>query len=121
MAGKFKITIYQGSTFELPITIGSIINDVDTPTDLTGYTARMKIKLGVFETTSLIDLTTENGRIVIDPDQVANTGKLTLQISATDTAALDFDQAVYDLELVNGSVVQRYLMGVVKLSREVTK
>lgn len=117
MAGKFNITILQGATFKLPLTI----SDDSVLRNLTGYTARMKIKESVFDTVSLIELTTENGRIVIDPDQTTNTGQLLIQLSAADTAALDFFQGVYDLELVSGSVVERTLMGRVRLSREVTK
>lgn len=120
MTGKYKITINQGATFTLPLTVSDTISDVVTPRDLTDYTARMKIKNSVFDTAALIELTTENGRITIDPDQVANTGKLTLTITATDTAALDFDRGVYDLELVNGSVVERLLEGAVVFKREVT-
>jgi hypothetical protein len=120
MAGTFNITIEQGATFRLPITIADTVDGVTTNRDLTGYTARMKIKESVEDTAALVTLTTSNGGITIDPDQVTNKGKLSLLISATDTAALDFDQGVYDLELVTGSEVERDLKGRVRLSREVT-
>jgi hypothetical protein len=65
----------------------------------------------------VIDLTTENDRIVITELE----GKVELVISAADTAALSFASGVYDLELVNGSEVTRFCGGKVKLSREVTR
>jgi len=43
-----------------------------------------------------------------------------LSMSATATAALDFDTGVYDLELVSGTEVTRLLEGIVTLSREVS-
>ena len=45
---------------------------------------------------------------------------MTISMSATNTAALSFDHAVYDLELVSGSVVDRIIQGRVKLAKEVT-
>ena len=43
-----------------------------------------------------------------------------LSMTATATAALDFDTGVYDLELVSGTEVTRLLEGIVTLSREVS-
>jgi hypothetical protein len=119
-AGRYNITIEQGATFSLPILVADTISGSSVERNLTGYTARMKIKQFVTDTASLVELTTENGRITIDPDQVANTGEMSLALSATVTASLDFDQGVYDLELINGSVVERLLEGKVRLRREVT-
>lgn len=119
-AGRYNITIEQGATFSLPITVSDIISGSTVLRDLTGYTARMKVKENVDDTTSLIDLTTENGRITIAANQVTDTGELSLLLSAALTASLDFDRAVYDLELVNGSVVERLLQGKVTFKKEVT-
>jgi len=43
-----------------------------------------------------------------------------LSMTATATAALDFETAVYDLELVSGTTVTRLLEGIVTLSREIS-
>lgn len=90
----------------------------NTPVDLAGYTARMTIKdkVGGVE---LLSLTTENGRIVIDPAQHT----ITLGISAEDTAALTWRTGVFDLELVSGDivpVVTALLSGKATVTKEVT-
>lgn len=90
----------------------------NTPVTLTGYTARMQIRATVESTTTLVSLTTENGGITLD-----NTAKtITLLMTATATAALDWTEAVYDLELVSsGGVVTRLLSGSISVQTEVTR
>lgn len=88
----------------------------NTPKDLAGYIARMDImdKAGG---TVLLALTTENAGIVID--NVTKT--ITLNISATDTAAITWKKAVYDLELESTTgVVTSLLFGTVVVTKEVT-
>lgn len=87
-----------------------------TPHDLAGYTARMSIKDKVGGTV-LLSLTTENAGIVLD-----NTAKtITLNVSATASAALTWKTGVYDLELVSPTgVVTALLTGSVTVASEVT-
>lgn len=89
-----------------------------TPVSLVGFTARMQIRSTIDAATTLLELTTENGRIALDA--VANT--ITLTISALDTAALTFSSAVYSLELVSpiGEVTE-LLYGNVDLVKEITR
>lgn len=90
------------------------------PTNLTGYTARMQIRITRGSDTTVFELTTENGGITL----TAADGGIHLLISDTDTAAFDFDNAVYDLELINTSGngdVTRVAEGTVKLHKEVTR
>lgn len=98
-------------------TSGGIIRYFE-PVDLDGYTARMHIRQSLAATTTLLELTTANARIALD-----NTVKtITLSISATDTAALDFTAGVYSLELVSGDgEVAEILNGSVTLVKEVTR
>lgn len=88
----------------------------NTAVDLGGYTARMSVKDKVGGT-ELLSLTTTNSRIVLD-----NTFKtITLLLTATETAALTWKSAVYDLEMVSGSgVVTPLLSGKVVVSKEIT-
>lgn len=87
-----------------------------TPHTLASYTARMTIKNRVGGTT-LLSLTTENSRILID--DTAKT--ITLSVSATDTAAITWTEGVYDLEVVsNDGVVTALLSGAVYVTEEVT-
>ncbi|MCC6475110.1 MAG: hypothetical protein IT514_15355, partial [Burkholderiales bacterium] len=90
------------------------------PVDLTGSTARMQIRPYVESPDAdiLLSLTTANGGISLGG---AN-GTISLLASAAATAALDFDTAVYDLEVIDGSgLVTRLLSGMVTLSKEVTR
>lgn len=88
------------------------------PIDLTGFTARMHIRADVGDATPIHTMTTEDGGITLGG---AN-GTIALAISAVDSAALDFDCAVYDLEIVSGGgVVTTVISGEVSLVKEVTR
>ena len=93
------------------------ILEYNEPVTLTGYTARMQIREKLGSTTIIKELTTENGGITLD-----NANKtITINISATDTAAFTFKQAVYSMELVNGSTVTPFLTGSLSLENEITR
>lgn len=85
------------------------------PVDLTGATARMQIRAQLGGAV-LLELTTENGALAI-----TGLGTITRTLSAAQTAALAWTEAVYDLEVqYPDGTVQRYLQGAVTVSREVT-
>lgn len=87
-----------------------------TPVDLSGFTARMAVKDKVGGTV-LVTLTTENGGITLDTVNK----KITLTISATDTAAFSWKTGVYDLEMVSpAGVVTALVSGKVTVTQEVT-
>lgn len=89
-----------------------------SPLDLTGYTARMQVRQSVGSEQILLELTTEDGGIAID----AATGTITLQVSATDSAAFTWRAGVYDLELIDtGGAVTRLASGAVTVCPEVTR
>ena len=98
-------------------TSGGIL-EYNQPVSLVGYTARMHVREKLDSSTILLQLTTDNNRIVID-----NALKtVTLKISATDTAALAFNQAVYNLELINSEgLVTSLTTGSIQLVKEVTR
>lgn len=113
ISGIYNITIEQGATFSRTLVIR---NPDDTLFNLTGYTARMHIRREASSTSTMIELTTTNGRISLGG---AN-GQVTLSLSATETATID-RHGVYDLELVSGATVHRLIRGAVNLIPEVTK
>lgn len=87
------------------------------PKNLTGWTARMHIRESVDADTTIVELTTP-GDITIS----TNDAKITITIAATVTAGFDFDEAVYDLELLDAtSKVTRLIEGTVTLCKEVTR
>lgn len=114
MVAKYNFTIYQGETFDKTLTWKT--GDPKNPVDLTGYTARMQIRKK-YGSSILLELTTENSRISLG----TTAGTIQIIISASDTAAIDWSSAIYDLELISGSgIVKRLLQGTIKVSREVT-
>jgi hypothetical protein len=113
-ATTYDILLEQGATFSQVITY----KDNGVAVNLTGYTARMQVRATLESASTLVELTTANGRIALG----GTAGTITLTISATDTAALTSGRGVYDLELVSGSgIVTRLLQGVATISRNVTR
>lgn len=112
-AAQYDILCEQGSTFALSMTYE---DGNGQPVDLSGYSARMKAKSSAQATDSIVELTTENGRITLGAD-----GSIALSIDAATTAAFPAISAVYDLELVNGSTVTRLLKGKFLIDAEVTR
>lgn len=108
--------IKQGATFNYVLTWYGDKNKT-TPINLTGYTARMHVRTNIEDATPILELTTENGRITLG----GALGTITLLVSAADTAALSAGSAVYDLELISGSVVKRIIEGSLVITREVTR
>ncbi len=97
-------------------TSGGVL-EYNQPVDLTGYTARMQIRLKVDDTEIIHELTTENGGITIN----TSTYTLTLTIPAATTTLFTFTTAVYSLELVSGSVVTPFVNGTITMYKEVTR
>ena len=121
-----RATVLDADTIELndvnstefsPYESGGYIQ-YNTPVDLTGFAARMKVKNKVGGT-ELFELTTENGRIVLD---VAN-ARIELVIDAEDTEEITWKKGVYDLEMVSPDgtpVVTKLLTGRISVVGEVT-
>ena len=113
-ATTYDLLIEQGATFSQLITY----KEAGVAVSLVGYTARMQVRSTLESATTVVELTTANGRIALG----GAAGTITLTISATDTAALTAGRGVYDLELVSGSgIVTRLLQGVATISRNVTR
>lgn len=112
-AGIWDMTIEQGATYSQYLRY----EDADgNPIDLYNHRAKLTVR-DTYGGVELISLSTENGRIALD----AETGAITLGISAADTAALPAPATgVYDLELYNGPTTTRLLEGRVTISPEVT-
>lgn len=113
---KYPITIKQGATFQKTL----VWEDEDgNAIVLTGATAKMQVRSTPDSDTVLVELSTDNGRIVITP----LTGTIALNIPAVVTELLDAPaEAVYDLEITDAnSVVTRLLEGPVSITPEVTK
>jgi hypothetical protein len=89
-----------------------------SPTDLTDYDARMQIRSTVGSDTVRHELTKDGGDITLTVED----GGIHLHIAATDTAAFTFDNAVYDLELIDSAGdVTRVAKGTITLDKETTR
>jgi hypothetical protein len=114
-ASRYDITIEAGATFQLRITWR---DPSGVPIDLTGYTARMKVKT-TYGGTTVFSLTSGSG---ITLGGIA--GTIDILITDTGTAAAIGDSAstcVYDLELISaGGTVTRLIEGKAFLKPEVT-
>lgn len=115
LAGKYNMVCDQGSTFTRTIEIKQADGTVFS---LTGYTARMEVRRTVDATSSLIGLSTANGRITIN----AALGAITLTLTPDLTAALT-QSGVYDLEIVHTATgaVHKVVRGEFKLEKEVSR
>lgn len=102
--GRYNMKVYQGSTFTLKPRWkidGQLV-------DVTGYNANMIVRNSPTSTSSIVTLSTANGRIVVG----GTNGEFVLSLSATQTTALAAGQYVYDLEVTSpGGVVTRLLEG----------
>ena len=130
IAGVYNVTIEQGSTFARLISIEQP-NLAADPTgqtfenfNLAGFTARMHIRRTIDSASPMITLTTENGRIAINPNIAGaptRNNEIALLITATDTATIT-TSGVYDLEIISaGGTVSKVIRGDATLIPEVTR
>lgn len=114
LAGNHNFTIDQGAHFESLITVR---NEDDSLFDFTDYTARMQIRLEVDSDDYVVELTTENGGIVLGGDE----GTLRVVMDAESTDLIN-REGVYDIEIIdNTDKVYRLLKGKIRLNLEVTR
>lgn len=112
--GQYDILAPQGATFNETFTykVGGVA------VNLTSYTARMQVRKTPSSDTKTLDLTTENGGIVLG----GAAGTIAVTVSATAMAAVSAGKYRYDLEIVSaGGVVTRLIEGVFLVTAEVTR
>lgn len=124
-AGKYNFTLEQGATTAIQF----VLKDGNgTPVDLTGYNARMQIREVISSPTTICSLSSslqEDGTGItltgIGQDQPLTSGSIGIYISAATSSAFTFDAARYDIELIQGSYVNRVVQGLIRLDKEVTR
>lgn len=102
--GRYNMKVYQGATFNLTPRWkidGTYVN-------VTGYSATLTVKNSPSSVTSIIVLSSNNGRISVG----GTNGQFTLSLTATETAALVAGNYVYDMEVTApNATVTRLLEG----------
>jgi hypothetical protein len=102
--GRFNFSLVQGDTFSTS-PAWKINNSY---VNVTGYTAKMDVKIAPTSTSTIIELSTANGRITVGTID----GKFTLNLTATETSTLPPGNYIYDLDVTSpGGVVTTLLSG----------
>ena len=107
MSAKYNVVCDQATTFNFQFVIQDDLNGVTTPWDLTNYSATMTVRPFVGATTVTLVASTSNNRIVLDGPN----GRITVNIDAETTGAIDPARYAYDLVLDSGTEVTRILEG----------
>lgn len=115
-AGSYDITIEQGATFELHIIYET--GSPAVPVNLTGWTARMQVRLKyTAPDPPLLSFTTANGAIT-----VGSAGQIdVIGLASLTDLVLAPKICVYDLKIVNGTTVRRIVSGNATITPQVTR
>ena len=127
LAGTYNMLAEQGSTLyrvlslEYPDLDNDPTGETFLPWNLDGYTARMQVRRLIEDANYMIEITTENGGIDVEP--LGEQGRIDLTMTAAQTAALESD-GVYDLEIIDTGAtgtVSKVIKGTFTLVPEVTR
>ena len=111
MASISNLTIDQGTTYSVTITVN---DDTGSARNLTGYTGRSQMRRSYY--------TSANTAFTVSVTNPAN-GEISITLTAAQTANVKAGRYVYDLELVNSNTttVERVVEGIVTVYPEVTR
>lgn len=130
-AGKYSWTLEQGTTVSFEI---QYKDSNGNPIDLTGYNGKMQIKSNYADSSGVTTYLTLSSSL--NPDGTGlnfsgsngatppSSGSIGIYISSCTSSALNFNTALYDLEIYSGSncpYTIRLLEGQVRISKEVTR
>ena len=112
MAAIANLIIDQGTTFSSDVTVKDANGNAF---DLTGYTTQAKLAKGYSSTRTRTSMTSVIGT-------ESTSGVVALGLTATQTAALDAERYVYDVEITQTStgVVTRVIEGLITVRPNVT-
>ena len=126
-AGRYSFIIEQGATLDFEL---AYKDSGSNPIDLTNYQARMQIRPSIGSDTVFLTLSSSlasdgTGLNMAGSDGLnpPTSGTIGVFISANSSSQLDFNTAVYDLEIATGSTyptVTRILEGEIQLNKNVT-
>jgi len=108
MATVNNIYLDQGTTFDFTF---NLTNVDGTAKNLTNYTIYAQIRRSYYSSTK-VDFTTA---------KVSLEGKITISLTANQTAALKSGRYVYDVEIQSNQETLRVLEGILTVNPEVTR
>ena len=108
MASISNIVIDQETTFSLEL---NLTNDDASAKNLANYTVTSQMRKS-YDAATFTNFTTA---------KVDNTGKVTISLTAAETAALKSGRYVYDIEIASSSETLRVLEGIVTVTPNVTR
>lgn len=113
------IEVNSINALNMPAYTGGGVIQYNAPLNLTGYKIRMQARSEVGAEDTVIDASTEDGKIVIQPDG----SHAVLTLTDTLTSAILVPSAVYDVEFVapDTSVPIATPQGTIKFTDEVTR
>lgn len=124
-AANYPITIEQGATYELPVTLEQPTSDLDPtpiPMDLTGFTALSQIRLEYADPVPLATFTIGFLPNMSTTGSQSSSGSLVLSLTREQTALLPpINTAVYDLVLFQGNTEIRIMEGTVNIKPGVSR
>ena len=109
MATVANYAVDQGTTFSSQVNVGEGF-------DLTGYTARGKIRKS-YSASKYTEFTTS----ITAFNDITKSDTVTITLTAAQTAALKAGRYVYDLEVIQGSVITRIMQGQIEVLPGVTQ
>jgi hypothetical protein len=109
MATKANLVIDQGATFLVELDLKDENGDILV---LSGYTANSQIRKWYTSSNATASFTTSIN---------AESGAVSLSLSANQTSSLTSGRYVYDVEIQNGSSVTRIVEGIVTVTPQVTR
>jgi hypothetical protein len=111
--GRFNFSLIQGDTFN----VAPVWKINNSYVNVTGYSAKMQVRQAVTSTSTIVEMSTVNGRIVAGTID----GKFTITLSAADSAALPPGNYIYDLDVTSpGGTVTTLLTGGFAVVAQVT-
>ena len=110
-AGKYDITIDQGSDFELTL----VIKDGGSARDLGGWNARGKLQ-STYDAAQSYDFTFTG----IGGGSLGDDGTVVMKMANTVSDDIAAGFYVYDVEIYEGTNVERIIQGKAEVTREVT-
>lgn len=122
MVSTYDITVYQGATFQLQLTIK---DNAGVPINLTGHVFSGQIRRTVSSATAEASFTFTLANQLTNPGEVlcviSNTATAAIVVDVSPKAERKITDMAYDIESVAVGITTRWLQGVAQINPEATR